>query len=106
MILDVALGMLLVYFALASVCSFVHERIASLLSLRQRNLYRALQRMLDGNVDPLESNDGFFRRIARDLGGVLLSLVQRVKARPNGAVDVLLQDPLLRALRGRGWFGH
>ncbi len=100
--IDALLGMMVVFFGLATVTSFIQERLASLFGWRQRNLYRALQGMLEGPADPLTNNEGRVAALARDLGGTLLSWVRK---RPSGAVDLLLQDPTVRALRGTGWFG-
>ncbi|MCC7073239.1 MAG: hypothetical protein IT383_18110 [Deltaproteobacteria bacterium] len=100
--IDTLLGMLFLFFGLATVTSFLQERLASLFGWRQRNLYRALQGMLESPDDPLTQNESRIASLARDLGGTLLSWLRK---RPSGAVDLLLQDPTVRALRGKGWFG-
>ena len=100
--IDLALGLLLLFFGLASVCSFVHERIASLFGLRQRNLYRALQGLLEKSADPLDENQGLVVRLSRDFIGTIAAMV---RSRRSNAVDVLLSTPAIKALRGRGWFG-
>lgn len=101
--IDVAIGLVFLFFALASVCSFLQERIASVFSLRQRILYRALQGMLEESEDPLAKNLGFLRRTLSDLWSAAKRLW---KGKATGAVDVLMRDPMVRALRGRGWFGE
>lgn len=100
--IDALLGMVFLFFGLATVTSFLQERLASLFGWRQRNLYRALQGMLESPDDPLARNESRVLSLMRDLGGTLLSWVRK---RPSGAVDLLLQDPTVRALRGKGWFG-
>lgn len=100
--LDLALGLALLFFGLAVFCSFIQERVCSVFGLRQRNLYRALQGMLERAPDPLEKNPSFLPRVFSDIGGTLISLFRK---RPQGAVDVLLQIPTIKALRGKGWAG-
>lgn len=103
--IDVAIGMALVFLALAAACSFFQEAIASLFSLRGRMLERALRGMLEpGHVDPRER----MRHTLRDRFGNLLfdalsGLLPRGGARRP--VDILFSHPYATSLRGLGWFG-
>src|SRR5262249_61163843 len=72
-VLDVSIGLIMMYFVLSLVCTTINEFIAQLLSLRARTLSSGLDRLIDDN-------------------GLLRAVRQHGRI---DAIDSLVDEPLL-----------